>query len=201
MCSECRQPWNSIWATTSIRNFLAPGNLVALGKNLFRELEQRDFWVVNKGGKGKCKCKLSLQSSGISGVSLTIHFQKGLLSLNCCCSLFLMFPYFHSSFSRLQSPVLLYLHHLFKLPAHFFSFFLELLLFHFTCSFFCCFWFWSLGFCLFSFCLFFLLLLLGHFKLVKKKQSHLLFCLSIFFSPGFSFFLFFCLLFQKIKLQ
>ena len=118
--------------------------------------------------------KLSLQSRDKSGVSFTVHFEEGLLLLNFCCSFFLFFPYFHSSsvFSRLQSPALLHLCHMLKLPTCFFLFFLEVLLLHFTCSFICCFWFWGLfGLCFFAFSLCFSvfpLLLPVHLKLVRK---------------------------------
>lgn len=161
ICSECRQPWNSIWVKTSLRIISAPGNLVALVRNSFRDFEQGKFWEVKKGGKGKCEVNWAYRAGITLGCLSLFALKKGCFYWTSVAlfSFFLLFPYFHysSAFSRLQSLVL-HVHHLLKLPTLSFFFlissFLELLLFNFTCSFIYCFFFWDLlEFCLLFVCL------------------------------------------------
>lgn len=93
VCSECRQPWNSFWVTATIRIPSAPGNLVALSRKMFRELEQGIFWEVKKAGKAKCKINWTYRAGIVVGSLPPVIFKK---DFSCSFS-FLLFPYFHSS--------------------------------------------------------------------------------------------------------
>lgn len=95
VCSRYPNAISQLSVTTSIRIITAPGNLVALGRNLFRGLEQGKFRKVKKGGMGKCKVNGAYRA----GVSFAVLLRAALTEILLLFSP-LFFP-FSFAFTRL----------------------------------------------------------------------------------------------------